>query len=136
MAVGEGAQREHGRGRWAGDRAGDQGGGGCHQGGGWEVPQLLVQLGRAVTSNALRALMAWVRDRVAVCRATRSTRIISTCRFRPWGHGGLAGLDRAGGGLGVGRVGLAAAAAGLAVGSVDSTTTWPLAARKRARAAP
>jgi hypothetical protein len=35
------------------------------------------------------------------------------------GHGGLTGLDRAGGGLGIGRVGLAAAAAGLAVGPVD-----------------
>jgi hypothetical protein len=35
------------------------------------------------------------------------------------GHGGLAGLHRAGGRLGVGRVGLAAAAAGLAVAPVD-----------------
>jgi hypothetical protein len=35
VAAGEGAQREQGRRQWAGDRAGDQGGRGCHQGGGW-----------------------------------------------------------------------------------------------------
>ena len=62
--------------------------------------------------------MAWVRDRIAVCRRPPAPGSSPPARFRPWGHGGLTGLDRAGGGLGIGRVGLAAAA-GLAVGSVD-----------------
>jgi hypothetical protein len=90
----------------------------------------------AVTTSALRALLAWGRARIAVGRATRSTRIISTCPVPALGHGGLAGLDRAGGRLGIGRVGLAAAVAGLAVGSVDLHHDLAAVARKRARAAP
>jgi hypothetical protein len=41
------------------------------------------------------------------------------CRRRPWQDRDLAGLDRAGGGLGVDRVGLAPPAAGGPVGAVD-----------------
>jgi hypothetical protein len=51
-------------------------------------------------------------------------------------HGGLAGLHGAGRGFGVDRVGPAASAAGLPVRPVDHDTTWPLAPRKRASAAP
>jgi hypothetical protein len=120
VAAGEGAQREQGRRQWAGDRAGDQGGRGCHQGGGWQVPQLLAQLGRGGDQQRLERIdgLGAGPDRGRAGHPQRADHLhLPGSGLR--GHGGLAGLDRAGGGLGIGRVGLAAAAAGLAVGSVD-----------------
>ena len=75
----------------------------------------------AVTTRALRALMAWVRALTAVCRAARSA---GASRLPVGGLGGagrLAGLDRAGRGIGIDRVALAAPPPGRAVGSVDLT---------------
>ena len=54
--------------------------------------------------------MAWVRAFIAVARATRSERIISTCPSPALGMAALTGLDRSGGRLGVQGVGLAAPA--------------------------
>jgi hypothetical protein len=136
VAAGQGAQREHGRRQWAGDRAGDQGGRGCHQVAAGRSRSCSRSSAGAVTTSALRALLAWGGPGSRSVGRPAAPRSSPPARFRPWGHGGLAGLDRAGGSLGIGRVGLAAAAAGLAVGSVDLHTTWPPVARKRARAAP
>jgi hypothetical protein len=51
--------------------------------------------------------MAWVRAFIAVARATRSERIISTCPSPALGTLPLLGLDGPRGGLGVQGVGLA-----------------------------
>ena len=137
IALGDGPQCQHRRGERARDRTWLEGGGGGDQHGGWQAAERSRSSTGAVTSSAFVALIAWVRARIAVWRATRSERIISTCPVPVLGgHGGLAGLHRAGGGLSVGRVRLAVAPAGLAVGPVDLQTTWPWAARKRAKAAP
>ena len=80
--------------------------------------------------------MAWVRAFIAVARATRSERIISTCRSPALGMAALAGQDRSGGGLGIDRVGLAPPAAGLAVGAVDLNHDLALRAQEASQPGP
>jgi hypothetical protein len=137
VAVGEGAQRQHGRRQWAGDRAGDQCGRGRHQRGGWQVRSCSRSSAGAVTNSALVALIAWVRARIAVARATRSERIISTCPVPAlgatvaWPACTARAAASASSGSDLPRRRRAARSQRL-----TSKTTWPLAARKRARAAP
>jgi hypothetical protein len=63
--------------------------------------------------------MAWVRAFIAVARATRNERIISTCPIAGLGDAALLGLDRAGGRLSVQRIRLATPAPRRPVGAVD-----------------
>jgi hypothetical protein len=81
--------------------------------------------------------MVWVRARIAVCRATRSERIISTCPVPALGAtvAWPACTARAAASASSGSD-LPRRRRAWRSGRLTSTTTWPLAARKRARAAP
>jgi hypothetical protein len=80
----------------------------------------------AVTSRPLSWLVAAVRALIAPLRAARSARIDSTMPSRRLaGGGGHPGQDRAGGGLGVDRVGLATLPAEPPVRPVDLHDAHP-----------
>src|SRR6266536_909552 len=91
----------------------------------------------AVTSSACSALVAWVRARMAVARATRSERIISTWPVPALGVTVTwpAWTARAAASASTGSD-LPRRRRAWRSGRLTSTTAWPLAARKRARAAP
>jgi hypothetical protein len=78
MACRQAVQREHGCGQRAGDRAWVQLGSGSNQPRHRPARSCWRSSAGAVTSSALSALLVWVRARMAVERATRSERIIST----------------------------------------------------------
>src|SRR5829696_1481345 len=90
----------------------------------------------AVTTSALSALMAWVRALIAVARATRSERIISTwpspaLGMLPW----LAWTARAAASASSGSD-LPRRRCAWRSGRLTSTTAWPWARRKRVSPAP
>src|SRR5829696_525182 len=90
----------------------------------------------AVTTSALSALMAWVRALIAVARATRSERIISTwpspaLGMLPW----LAWTARAAASASSGPD-LPRRRRAWRLGRLTSTTAWPWARRKRVSPAP
>ena len=137
IALGDGPQCQHRRGERARDRTWLEGGGGGDQHGGWQAAELLAQLDRGGNQQRLRRVdrLGAGPDRGLAGDPQRTDHLhLPGSGLR--GPRCLAGLHRAGGGLSVGRVRLAVAPAGLAVGPVDLQTTWPWAARKRAKAAP
>jgi hypothetical protein len=73
----------------------------------------------AVTTGALRALLAWGGPGSRSVGRPAAPGSSPPARFRPWATVAWPAWTARAAGLGLGRVGLAAAAAGLAVGSVD-----------------
>lgn len=73
----------------------------------------------ALMISASSWLAAWVRALMAERLATRRARMASTRHRALWGCLRLAAQGGPGGGLGVDRIGLALAPAGLPVGPVD-----------------
>src|SRR6266568_2299874 len=135
VAAGEDAQREHGRGQVIGPGSSSAA---ARTSQVTDRPRSCSRSSAgAVTSSAGSALMVWVRARIAVWRPTRSERIIST-----WPSPAL--------GTTVTWPACTALAAAWASsgsdlpwrrraarsGRLTSSTTWPSAWRKRARAAP
>ena len=137
VASGEGAQRELGCGQGAGELAGLQRGRDADQLGRRPAAELFAQLLGGGDQQRFERVDVWVRALIAVARATRSERIIST-----WPVPAL--------GVTVTWPACTARAAASASsgsdlpwrrradrsGRLTSSTTWPAAARKRARAAP
>jgi len=120
VAPGKGAQREHGRGQGAGDPARVEAGRGAHQRSGRQAPELLAELGGGGDQQRFERVdrLGAGPHRACAGDPQRADHLhLPVARLGHDRH--LPSLDRAGGGLGVDRVGLAVAAAGGAVGAVD-----------------
>jgi hypothetical protein len=120
IARGDGPQCQHCRGQRARDRTWLEGGCSGDQYGGWQAAELLAQLDRGGDQQRLERVdgLGAGPDRGRAGDPQRTDHL-HLPGSGLGGHGGLASLHRAGGGLSVGRVGLAAAPTGLAVGPVD-----------------
>jgi hypothetical protein len=87
VAAGQGPQPERGRGRRGGDRTRFQLGGGPDQPHRGQAAPLLAQLLGRGDHQRLERVDGWVRAFIAVARATRSERTISTCPVTGLGDG-------------------------------------------------
>jgi hypothetical protein len=125
VAAGQGAQREHGRRQWAGDRAGDQGGRGCHQVAAGRSRSCSRSSAGAVTTSALRRCWPGCGPGSRSVGRPAAPGSSPPARFRPWATVAWpAWTARAAASASVGSD-LPRRRRAWPSGRLSSTTTWP-----------